>query len=231
MDTQDKTSKIQKVSLYVFLGYFLFILVSVFIPVPDMLMTVVNILVITELYGSRIVTHYLTNHKVSVTLVLLFLVYLCWYGYQIYLGNTAWEGNRVITLLLAYAYVIVAEKMTTGRMSRRLVMFSVFFVGIEVVKLFAAGDTAHTLATLAQVAVILALVDPMMRGLAQKGAKKREEAGLETENVPLIRRILFGKTGKLRTDLFVKMEETQKAEPGSASGKQVPLTEVIKNIK
>ena len=110
-------------------------------------------------------------------------------------------------------------------------MFSVFFVGIEVVKLFAAGDTAHTLATLAQVAVILALVDPMMRGLAQKGAKKREEAGLETENVPLIRRILFGKTGKLRTDLFVKMEETQKAEPGSASGKQVPLTEVIKNIK
>ena len=57
MDTQDKTSKIQKVSLYVFLGYFLFILVSVFIPVPDMLMTVVNILVITELYGSRIVTH------------------------------------------------------------------------------------------------------------------------------------------------------------------------------
>ena len=142
MDTQDKTSKIQKVSLYVFLGYFLFILVSVFIPVPDMLMTVVNILVITELYGSRIVPHYLTNHKVSVTLVLLFLVYLCWYGYQIYLGNTAWEGNRVITLLLAYAYVIVAEKMTTGRVSRRLVMFSVFFVGIEVVKLFAAGDTA-----------------------------------------------------------------------------------------
>ena len=209
--------KIQKVSLYVFVGYFLFILASVFVSVPDLLMTAVNILVITELYGSRIVTNYLANHKVSVTLVILFFVYLGWYGYQIYLGNTAWEGNRVITLLLAYAYVLVAEKMTTGKVSRRLVIFSVFFVGIEFVKLFAAGDTANMLATLAQVVVILALVDPMMKGLALKGARRREEAGLETGNVSLIRKILFGKTGKLRTDLFAKTAGTQKAEPGSAS--------------
>ena len=213
----DMQGKIQKISLYVFTGYFLFILASVFIPIPAAAMTAVNILVITELYGSRIVTHYLSAHKVSFLLITLFFIYLGWCGFQIYLGNAAWEGNQVITLILAYAYVIVAEKMTSGKLSKRLICFSIFFIGIEVAKLFAAGSTFTILATLAQVVVILALVDPMMKKAAQKGARKREEAGMETENVSLIRRILFGKTGKLRTDLFERKTET---EPGSVSGKQ-----------
>lgn len=197
----DMQGKIQKVSLYVFTGYFLFVLVSAFLSVPSIVTDAVNILVIMELYGSRIITHYMSSHKVSFLLVGLFLLYMGWYGYQICFGAAGWKGNQVITLLLAYAYVIVAEKMTNGKVSRRLIFLSCFFVGMEVCKLVADGTAFQVVMTLAQAAVILALVDPMMKKAAKKGADRRAKEGLETEDIPLIRRILFGRTGTLRLDM------------------------------
>lgn len=164
----DMQGKIQKVSLYVFTGYFLFVLVSAFLSVPSIVTDAVNILVIMELYGSRIITHYMSSHKVSFLLVGLFLLYMGWYGYQICFGAAGWKGNQVITLLLAYAYVIVAEKMTNGKVSRRLIFLSCFFVGMEVCKLVADGTAFQVVMTLAQAAVILALVDPMMKKAAKK---------------------------------------------------------------
>lgn len=198
----DMQGKIQKASFYVFIGYFLFVLASVFFQIPDAIIAAVNILAITELYGSKIISYYMSAHKFSFLLAGLFLLYLGWYGSQILLGNAAWSGNQVITLILAYTYVIVAEKMTNGKVSKRIICISVFFIGIEGCKLLVAGAALNMIATVAQVVMILILVDPMMKRVAQKGAKKREESTLEYKRVPLTRRILFGKTGTLRLDMI-----------------------------
>lgn len=223
----DMQGKLQKINFYVFTGYFLFILASVFLPIPSAVMSVVNILVITELYGSKIISYCISAHKVSLLLVALFLLYLGWYGFQFSFGNAAWRGNQVITLILAYTYVIVAEKMTTGKVSGRILGLSVFFIGMEVGKLFAAGPVFNGLATVAQVVVLLMLVDPMMKRAAQRGAKKREERAMDEQNVPLIRKILFGKTGTLRLDMVTgtgfPFQNENKENQSHSSRKDHPL--------
>lgn len=199
MDMQDK---MQKISLYVFLCYFIFVLFSVFVEIPNFLMTIINILVVSELYGSRIIIYYITKHKISIWLITLFFLYIGWYCFQFYFSTTAWEGNHVITLLIAYIYIIVADKMTTGKISKRILSFSIFFISIEFIKILFSGTFVTVAATISQAVVILLIVDPILNNFAKNGAKKREESGIDTKQVPLIRKILFGKTGKIRTDFM-----------------------------
>ena len=74
--SMDMQGKIQKASFYVFTGYFLFVLASVFFQIPDAIIAAVNILAITELYGSKIISYYMSAHKFSFLLAGLFLLYL-----------------------------------------------------------------------------------------------------------------------------------------------------------
>ena len=198
--------KIQKLNTYCFLGYFLMAIISVVVPIPQMAINLLGIAIIIEMYGSRVVIHYLKNKKISKIMVTLLMIYLVWNG--LLLIYDLGEASRLVTMILAYTYIIVADKLNQGKISMRFVRFAVFFLGMEVLRYFFKGSVVTAATLLTQAGVVFIMIDPIMNNIAKKGAAQRGEV---TEKVPLIRRILFGKTGKLRMDIL-----KDKEEPGSA---------------
>lgn len=198
--------KIQKINSYCFILYFIMAIISVLLPIPDMAINVLGVLLIVEMYGIRIVLHYLIHKKISAFLILILLVYVIWNG--VLLKYNLGGASRIVTMILAYFYIIVADKLNTGKVSKRFIRFAVFFLAMEMIRYFFHGTIVTVSTILTQTCVIFIMIDPIMYGLAKKGKETRGEIN---EHVPLVRKILFGKTGKLRTDILKGKEE-----PGSA---------------
>lgn len=194
---QDKKKLIKKMNLYSLLVLFIGTMVLSLLNVPVMIINLVSFVASCVLYASILIEYKMTYHKYHK--LLTFLGILC----MVLQFSSLFYHNKVLSLIISmsiYAYYLYYSKLTTGQLNKTLLFFGVLICGSSFLGLFFHNKFMTAIFLGVEALVYLKLSNKLFTSIANKKKARLEREGFTDEDakkVPLIRRILFGKTGKL----------------------------------
>lgn len=196
MGMQDKEKLFSRIVNISLILLFVNILAYSFFHYPDAIYFTLDFIISFVIYGIALIKVYSFTGRAPVVLILLFIGSV---GFRIYSSlSPSSTALDIVSLIILYTYFILSGYFINGRVSK----FSLFLGGLSIVNIAFIGYVdnwyARVFVSVFQVIIILKLLNPLMEKVGERGKMKREEEGIDYSNVSTIRRILFGKTGKLR---------------------------------
>lgn len=197
MVMQDKQKLTKKLNTYSLLYLFFGTLILSMFEVPTMIINLTSFIACSVLYSTIILQYKLEFHKIHIPLTLLGVSCMI-----LQLVNVFYH-HKILSLIVTmsiYAYYLYSDKLMTGKINKSLVFFAIMICGSSFLGLFFKNKYMTALFLFVDALIYLKLSNKMFTSMANKRKEKLEQSGFTEEDakkVPLIRRILFGKTGKM----------------------------------
>ena len=194
---QDKQKLIKKLNVYSLVVLFFGTIILSMLNVPTLAINLVSFFASSVLYSTIILEYKLNYHKIHIPLTILGISCMVLQLINVF------APNKVLSLIVTmsiYAYYIYYHKLITGEINKSLVFFGVLICGSSFLGIFFHNKIMTGIFLAIEVLIYLKLSDKMFASIAYKRKAKLDKAGFTDEDakkVPLIRRILFGGTGKL----------------------------------
>lgn len=206
MDMPDKKVKkkniLSKIN-YAGLGIMLIsIMISAFWPVPKIVVDFIMVLCSSAIYIGSLLLYKMEKGHFHIALICLCGISIIFLLLQIFFPS---NQLAIIGVLWIYLYLILHNRLMHGKFDFKLIIFfSVAFIG-KFVKQFFSGAGASVIIALSQILFLLRLLNPSLSKIAEDHKRNRLAIiGEETQEVSLLRKILFGKNGKLELDFLNK---------------------------
>lgn len=201
MDMQDKSKMLDKITNYcLFILIFGYMILSIF-KVPIEIINIISSITSCILYTTILMRYKLkkgTIHK-----GLLFLGIICILAQ--FIGLTS--SNRyfgILSTVFVYIFYIYNQKLLTGKWNKFFIFFGTFVVISSTLSIYFDNKLITGLFLIIEFVIYGKILNQIMYDIGMKRKNKLEKEGFTKEDeqkVSLIRRILFGRTGKLDLSL------------------------------
>ena len=197
MVMQDKQNFVKKLNTYSLIYLFFGTLILSMFNVPMIAINLTSCIACSVLYSTIILQYKYEFNKIHIPLTLLGVLCMV-----LQLVNVFYS-NKVLSLIVTmsiYIYYLYSNKLMTGKINKTLLFFAVMICGSSFLGIFFKNKYMTALFLFVDALIYLKLSNKMFTSIAYKRKVKLEESGFTEEDakkVPLIRRILFGKTGKI----------------------------------
>ncbi len=207
MEWQDKEKSLSKVSNWSFALILLQVILQSIIGYPMVISNIISIVLTATVYVTILFRVYLRKNTIPKTLVLLFIVCCLLMGIRYFT-----ETNivlSVISLLTLYTYFIYGQYILTGEFSKTLLVFGCVSLCIYLVTFYVENTVVTTIVLFIQLGFVMRIFNPTLNKMAEHKKQKRlrDEKENGKKEVSLIRRILFGKSGKLDLSILEVFKE------------------------
>lgn len=173
--------------------------------IPDIITNLVIFAASAMLYTS-----FLLRYKVNFGKLHLGLLSLAVCCIGLLFWRTFYFSNIVslISVVVIYVYYIYGQKLMTGKMNKQLIILGIVITITLAINTYFPNKIVAGLMSVINVIIILKIVNPFFTTLAIKKKNKLEKDGFtdnDAKKVSRIRRILFGRTGKLDLSIVEMM--------------------------
>ena len=197
MVTQDKNKLLDKISNYCFFVLVFGFTILSMLNVPLIIVNIVSTIASCILYITILMRYKLNYEKMHKGLLCLGIICI--------IGSIfgAFVDNQYISILCSsfvYIFYIYNQKLTTNQWNKFLIFFGSFVVLSSILSIYFDNKWITGLFVIIELIVYGRILNRFMTSLGMKRKRKLEAEGFTEEDakkVPLIRKILFGKTGKL----------------------------------
>ena len=197
MVMQDKIKLLDKMrNICFFIVIFGTMILSMF-HVPLLVMNILSSICSSVLYCIILLRYQLTQEKMHKGLLILGIIcILC-----SFIGITS--SNPYVGILrtvLVYIFYIFNQKLLSGTWNKFMIFFGTFITISSILSIYFDNKWITGLFIVVELILYGRILNTIMTKIGMNKKKKLEEQGFTNEDakkVPLIRRILFGRTGKL----------------------------------
>ena len=168
-----------------------------FFPIPKVIIDWITFVASSTLYVTFLLKYKINFGKYDTKLFVMGIVCIIWLYFRLFYPN---ELLNVFGLAFLYGFYIYGQKIMTGKVNITMVIVGCLITGTSLLNVFFTNKIITNIITIIEIGILLKIVDPYMRAIAMKRREKLNANGFtdsDAKKVPLIRRILFGRTGKL----------------------------------
>ena len=175
---------------------FLFILsiLSVWIPIPRLLIRGISFLVFAMSAVRNCIYYKRVKGKHSFILWSMIFVCLVVAALSLMTSRFLW---RILYVSLLYCFFILAEMLIYGKFRKSYLLMGACVIGMMLANFWTDAVWVYQVIWGLQMVLMLRLLNPFLEGLAEKG-RKRRTAQENLQPISFWRRVLFGKSGKFR---------------------------------
>lgn len=197
MGTQDRERILSKVSTWSIAFIFFQVILQSIFGYPVIISNVLNIFLSAVVYVTVLIRCRIKTGKLSIRLLALCILCI---GLLI-----AKENNpesvvlSVLSLIILYCYFIYGQYIMLGKLQKVMIVFGCLSCAIYLISVYVTNPFITTIALMIQLGLMLKILSPTLEKMAKfKEAKRIEEEKINgRKEVSRLRRILFGRTGKL----------------------------------
>ncbi len=173
---------------------FLLSILSMWIPIPRMIFKCLSLLLFL-ISGFRNCIYYRkVKGRHSTVLWLFYFGCIIVAGLSIVTTRFVWQ---ILYIVLLYFFFILAGVVQEGKFRKSYLVMGICVICMMLVKTWTNNIWIARGVLVLQVILLLRLLNPVLEGLAERGRRKCVMHE-EYKKISIIRRILFGRSGKLR---------------------------------
>lgn len=175
---------------------FLFFLsvLSIWIPIPRILIRGLSFLIFEMSAVRNCIYYKVVKGKHSITLWSVVVVCTIVAGLSLATERFLW---KLVYVTLLYFFFILAELLIYGKFRKSYLLMGTCVVGMMLVNFWTDAVWVYRVIWGLQLILVLRLLNPFLESMAEKGRKGYVEQE-EKQPISFWRRILFGRSGKLR---------------------------------
>lgn len=197
MDMQDKSKMLDKISNGCFFVLIFGYMILSMLKVPYQIINGISAITASILYITILVRYKISHDKMHHGLLVLGII--CIIGQFISLGITS-KYLGILSTVFVYIFYIYNQKLSYGIWNKFLIFFGIYVVSSSVLSMYVDKKIVTVLFVIMEFVIYGKLLNQMMYKIGMKRKEKLDKEGFtktDAEKIPLIRRILFGRTGKL----------------------------------
>lgn len=197
MVMQDKNKQLKKITNYCFAILIFGYMILSILKIPTIIINAIMGITSCVLYGTILTKYKLEHNKIHNGLFLLGII--CMIGSIICIFITS-KYISILSTIFVYIFYIYNQKLVEGTWNKFLIFFGTFVVTSSFLSIYFQNKLITALFLIMELIIYGRLINKVMFSIGMKRKKKLEAEGFTNEDakkVPLIKRILFGKTGKL----------------------------------
>lgn len=173
---------------------FLLSILSMWIPIPRMILKCLSLFLFL-ISGLRNCIYYKkTKGRHSKVLWLSYFSCIVVAGCSIITTRFIWQ---ILYVAFVYCFFVLAGIMQEGKLRKSYLLMGICVICMMLMNTWTDNVWIRRSMLILQVVLLLRLLNPVLEGLAERGRQKRVTQE-EHREISIVRRILFGRSGKLR---------------------------------
>lgn len=197
MVMQDKRQTVKKLSNYCLFMLIVGYMILTMLNVPTLLIKIVMATSSCGLYLTILMQYKLDYDKIHKKLLLLGIICMAAQLFSTTLHN---RYVSIISMIFVYIFYNYNYKLRQNKWNKSLILFGVLVTTCSVLSIYFNNKWINFAFVIIDLLIYGKFLNRIMNDIGMKRKKQLEEQGFTEEDakkVPLIRKILFGKTGKL----------------------------------
>jgi len=197
MDLEVKNKILNKITTISLVTLLFGVMILSLFGVPEIILNILSLLCSATFYTCFLFRYRFKFDKFHIGLVLMATVCI---GLNIYNLNLQNEIISLITTMCVYGYYMYGQKLINGKVGKTLIIFCILIISSSILNILFTSKLVETFTLIVTLIVIIKIVNPVFENWGKKKRAKVEASGFTEEDakkVPWIRKILFGRTGKL----------------------------------
>ncbi len=174
---------------------FLLSILSIWVPVPRIVIQGVSLFLFGVSAGRNCWCYKQKTGAYDIGMCLLAISYITM---TVVATMTKQLACRILAVVFLYTFFLYAEFRIYGKFRKDYLGLCVGMIVMLLGNTISDNVWLVYLGIAMQLVLILRLLNPLLEGMAKRGKQKRLALEMKQENVSWIRKILFGKSGRLR---------------------------------
>lgn len=197
MVMQDKNKRLDTITKYCFfILLFGYMILSLF-KIPMYVINIITGITSCVLYITILIRYNLNHEKMHNGLLLLGILCITASIFSMIIQN---KYMGLICTVFVYIFYLFNQKLMTGKWNKFLIFFDSFVIISSLLSIYFNNKLITVLFLIIEFIIYARVINQLMFNIGMKRKQQLEESGFTKEDekkVSLIRRILFGRTGKL----------------------------------